>query len=289
MKELISLTNLRAAQALCDYLTHNGIENLIDNFSGRYIIGVVDPDDYDKARAIADEFLSEPNQKKFLEASWLVDNHNQPYTHKPSINKGFVLPGLKDIKSQWLTYGLILLSILIYFGARSGLFPFLYPLLSFPAHIESLGLIEALRFITPAFLHFSVMHIVFNLLWWWQFGGSIEREQGSQRLLLLFLLTSLASNLAQDLVTGPNFGGLSGVVYGLLGYLWIYKKLNFDSPLFVHPQIVTFMLIWLVIGYTDILSSLIGPVANWAHSIGLLSGCLLGAFFSMWDLKKTSL
>ena len=286
MIELVSLTNLRAAQALCDYLTLKGVDNRLEKYAGRFSVEIGDSADLDRARTIANEFLNTPNQKKFLEASWLVDEH--PSTETPSLNSGFVFPSITSMKSQWLTYAVIYFAALVFFGARSGVTPFFYPFLSFPSRIETLGLIEVLRFITPAFLHFSVMHIVFNSLWWWQFGGSIEREQGWQRLAFIFLLTALPSNLAQAFITGPNFGGLSGVVYGLLGYLWIYKKLRPESPLFIYPQIVTFMLIWLLIGYTDILAGLIGPVANWAHSAGLLSGCLLGALFAFLDGRKAS-
>ncbi|MBL4607914.1 MAG: rhomboid family intramembrane serine protease GlpG [Pseudomonadales bacterium] len=286
MIELMSLTNLRAAQALCDYLTLNGIENHLENRHGGFSIEIDDGADFSKAREIAQEFLNSPNRKKFLEASWLVDDHPEAQAQLGKI--GFSLPSLSRIKSQWFTYLVMVFCGFVFLGGRSGIAPSFYPLLSFPDRIETLGLVEVIGFITPAFLHFSAMHIIFNLLWWWQFGGMVEREQGWHRLVLIFLLTSLPSNLAQAFIVGPNFGGLSGVVYGLLGYLWIYSKFRRESPLSVNPQIVTFMLVWLVIGYTDILASLIGPVANWAHMVGLVSGCLLGGLFAFWDNKSPS-
>ena len=65
------------------------------------------------------------------------------------------------------------------------------------------------------------------------------------------------------------FGGLSGVVYGLLGFCWIYSALNPKQPALVTTAIVGFMLVWLVLGFADVL--FVG-MANWAHLGGLVSG-----------------
>ena len=281
MIELVSLTNQRAAQALCDYLTLNHIQNQLQGKFGQYHVEVLHEADFGKAAELTREFLESPNQKKFLEASWLVDKH--PSNHLIAKKSAFSMPALSQIKPLWVTYCVVFFSLIVFLGGKTGLATFFYPLLSFPTHIETIGLAELLKFITPAFLHFSVMHIVFNLLWWWQFGSQVEHYQGSLRLVCVFLVTALFSDLAQAFVTGPNFGGLSGVVYGLLGYLWIYKRFCPESCLIVQPQIITFMLVWLLIGYTGVLDSLFGSVANSAHAAGLLSGCLCGAIFAFFD------
>lgn len=59
------------------------------------------------------------------------------------------------------------------------------------------------RFFTPAILHFSVLHIVFNMLWLWYLGAMVEIKQGRFRMVMLFALTALVSNAAQYLQTGP--------------------------------------------------------------------------------------
>ena len=38
---------------------------------------------------------------------------------------------------------------------------------------------EAWRYFSHAFMHFSLMHILFNLLWWWYLGGAVEKRIGS--------------------------------------------------------------------------------------------------------------
>ena len=126
--------------------------------------------------------------------------------------------------------------------------------------------------LSPLLLHFDILHIIFNLLWWLELGGVVERHQSSGRLLLVTLVTSLVANVAQYSVSGPAFGGMSGVVYGLLGYLWMYGRVFPESGLVLRRGIVVFMLIWMVICFVG----LSGIVANEAHLGGLASGCLLG-------------
>src|SRR5207244_8552606 len=82
---------------------------------------------------------------------------------------------------------------------------------------------EIWRLVTPMFIHFSPLHILFNMLWLRDLGSMIEGRQSSLHLLLLVLVIAVCSNLAQCYLNykGPVFGGLSGVVYGLLVYICI--------------------------------------------------------------------
>ena len=97
----------------------------------------------------------------------------------------------------------------------------------------------------------SRLHAVLERLgpgWWLRdLGSMIEERQSTRRLALLVFTISAASNLAQYLVSGPRFGGMSGVVYGLLGYIWIRGKFDPSSGLFLHPTTVQMMLIWFVL------------------------------------------
>jgi len=134
------------------------------------------------------------------------------------------------------------------------------------------------RLLTPDFLHFSVLHIAFNLLWWWILARPIEQYLGKISLLITFVVISLSANIGQLYVDGPNFGGMSGVVYGLLGFTWWLGWLKPQWGFKVQPQIVGFMLVWLVIGYADVLFV---SMANTAHTLGLVSGCLLALLWSV--------
>ena len=129
------------------------------------------------------------------------------------------------------------------------------------------------RLITPIFLHFGIMHLVFNSLWIWVLGEMIERNQGQVKLTLLILFTALVSNSAQFLINGSSqFGGLSGVVYGYLGYIWLWGRLHPQQGLALGNALVVFMLGWMVLGMTDFARSLGLNMANEAHLGGLLAG-----------------
>jgi GlpG protein len=131
------------------------------------------------------------------------------------------------------------------------------------------------RFISPIFVHFNLTHIVFNSLWIWIVGSVIERQHRSIALLLIVLFSGIASNVAQFIVSGPIFGGLSGVVYAIIGYAWLWDKLRSDKLSVVSNALMMFMIFWLVLGYSGLLSQLgFGNMANTAHLVGLISGLL---------------
>lgn len=130
------------------------------------------------------------------------------------------------------------------------------------------------RLLTPDFLHFSWTHIIFNSVMLWFLGSQIEWFDGRGRLLTLFVVTSIFSNGLQYLVSGPLFGGLSGVVYGILGYCWLSQR---KLPRFQFPSaLVTFAVAWMVIGFTPFTEMLgLGRMANEAHLGGFVSGVAL--------------
>jgi GlpG protein len=131
------------------------------------------------------------------------------------------------------------------------------------------------RLITPIFMHFSLLHILFNLLWVWIVGVRVEPAQGSLPLLGLVLFSGVLSNLAQFVVSGPMFGGMSGVVFALLGYAWLWDKLAMKPRIGLPPALMGFMLFWLVLGFTGVLEGVgFGAIANTAHLVGLLAGLI---------------
>lgn len=142
---------------------------------------------------------------------------------------------------------------------------------------------EYWRFITPAFIHFGWLHIVFNSLWLWDLGTRVERVMGSVNMLLLFLVIALVSNVAQFVFGGPGlFGGMSGVVYGLLGFCWVGPLLQPRWKIQPTRGIMLFMVGWLllcVFGVVEVLG--FGAIANAAHVGGLMSGAALGGVFGL--------
>ncbi|KAB2641477.1 MAG: rhomboid family intramembrane serine protease [Verrucomicrobia bacterium] len=129
------------------------------------------------------------------------------------------------------------------------------------------------RLVTPIVLHFGIMHLVFNMMWLWQFGLVLEMRFGWRRFLELVVVVAALSNLAQGLWSGSNFGGMSGVNYGLFGFLLLRGKLHPNPEFTINPNTVAFMLIWLVVCFTG----LVGHVANATHLVGFLVGGTIGA------------
>lgn len=134
------------------------------------------------------------------------------------------------------------------------------------------------RLVTPIFIHFGILHLTMNGLWFWELGRRIEWRQGSLGLAGLTLLFGAVSNLAQYLWSGPAlFGGLSGVLYALLGHVWLFNWLA-PSPLYRMPKgVLIMMLAWLglcLVGAASVMG--FGEIANGAHLGGFVVGCITG-------------
>jgi GlpG protein len=126
---------------------------------------------------------------------------------------------------------------------------------------------EIWRLFTPMFLHFGLMHIFMNMMILRFLGTAIESADGTAKFIVQVLVIAAVSNLAQYFIKGPYFGGMSGVGYGLFGYVWICGKYQPSTGLFIDKQNVVIMLVWAVMGLTGI-----WPVANGAHFGGLICG-----------------
>ncbi|TWI53105.1 GlpG protein [Pseudomonas duriflava] len=134
------------------------------------------------------------------------------------------------------------------------------------------------RLVSPMFLHFGILHLAMNSLWYWELGRRIERRQGSILLLILTLVFSLTANLVQYGWSGPAlFGGLSGVLYGLLGHCWLFQMIAPNLAYQMPKGVVVMMLAWLAICLTGVIDVLgFGAIANGAHVGGLVVGCITG-------------
>jgi len=129
------------------------------------------------------------------------------------------------------------------------------------------------RLITPIFLHFDVLHLAFNMVLLWVFGRQLELHEKRGTLLILLLLFAVIPNVGQNLLVGIRFGGMSGLVYAVLGFFWLYNRLC-GTSVFAFPNAMMGLMVgWLLLGFTDVLTWLgFPPMANIAHLGGLLTG-----------------
>ena len=155
---------------------------------------------------------------------------------------------------------------------------------------------EVWRLVTPIFIHYGFLHIAFNLYMLFNFGSLIERRYSWKRLLMLVLLSSAISNFVQCTVAEAwqgivphlfgdclitSLGGMSGVVYGLFGYVWVKAVYDPKFGFRIPQSSIIIMMVWLFgCMFSDKLANAGIPffpqnVANWAHGIGLIVGMVI--------------
>lgn len=172
----------------------------------------------------------------------------------------------------------LLVAIVSELGARADRVAFLfYPRVATDGLLLLLGDIltpaAMARSLAPMFLHFGELHLVFNMLWLWYFGRQLEPIHPRWLFIAVIVLTSFASNTTQYLYSNyNNFGGMSGVVYGLVGYTWIVHKGMPRSRLLLNNS--TFVVFVIALIVMELVAS--SWIASAAHVGGLLMGVLLG-------------
>lgn len=129
---------------------------------------------------------------------------------------------------------------------------------------------QAWRLISPIFLHFGMDHLIFNMVALYSLGKAIEIKRGTGFLLMLTLTLGLASNLVQYVYSGPNFGGISGVICGLFGYLLIKSWLQPSLGIRIGGDSAFLFGLWIVLCLT-----VIDGIANAAHLAGLAAGAIV--------------
>tara|TARA_R110000744_G_scaffold299518_14_gene408927 strand:- start:8183 stop:9043 length:861 start_codon:yes stop_codon:yes gene_type:complete len=281
LRPLVKVTQHNIALLFCNYLQTIQVQAQVKNEDAGFVI-YCQPDKHNFAQQEFEQFIAEPFHAKYQQAAWQNGDVTAVNSNSPAL--------LSSFKNQFFSHaGIVTLVVfalcwLVFIASSLGwgntVFHHLqfYPQLSLDAVLQAPH-----RLIGPAFFHFSWLHIVFNTMWWWQLGGSIEQVTGKFSLINLLIISALVSNVGQFFVDGPNFGGLSGVVYALVGYVWWVGWLMPEKGLSLSKPIIGFMLFWLLLGYTSLMPI---NVANTAHLLGLLSGCIL-AYIQFVKAKNT--
>lgn len=268
MVRVTTIKNPRMGQAFVDYMAARRITvgMMRDEESDDFVLFLKESEHYDLVMQELEQFLANPNADKYHAASWEVaDTRVNPFQYR---SPSFI--AMIKAKAGPITLAVMLLCVVIFVLQQIGQGRAIFLALHFPADANQQW--QLWRWLSHAVLHFSALHIVFNLLWWWQLGGDIEQRLGQGKLLQLFVLSAALSGAGQYWVEGANFGGLSGVVYALVGYIWM---MGYKAPalgLMMPKQVIGFMLVWLVLGFMQPFMA----IANTAHLVGLLSGVGLG-------------
>lgn len=274
MRQVGVIASQELAQRFEGYLLSLGIGSQVREHRDGFAVWVYDEDSVRKAATEFGTFKEQPEDARFREADKARALRLAQEQAKVSAPAREVTmprtwaqsPALLDAP---VTLGLIIASVALTIWAQFGdAGPARAQLLMTAATFNG----EPWRAITPIFLHYGAMHLVFNMLWLKDLGRQIEALKGRVFLGGLILALAVLSNSAQYFATGPGFGGMSGVVYGLFGYIWIKSKREPWSGFIIDQQTVWLMLAWFALCFTG----WFGPVANLVHAGGLAVGVGLG-------------
>ncbi len=240
-------------------------------------------------------WLADPRQQEELQRLLARWQRGEPLMPKGRASSFSSLPTsslLTPLRLAPVTASTLVLCVLVFaamalFGDRVIAALAIVPLGVVNGSLAVGSLVEAVmggqvwRPLSPAFLHFGWMHLIFNMLWLWYFGRQVETLQGSGRMLLIVLVAGIGANLAQYAAGTVLFGGMSGVDFALLGYVWLMSRRAPGSGFFVPQMLVVFMLGWMIFTMTDMAGAVgFGNVANEAHLGGLVVGLALGWYYS---------
>lgn len=117
------------------------------------------------------------------------------------------------------------------------------------------------------YLHASMLHLLFNMVAFYQIAPLILQEYGAYRMLSLYTLSGVGGYLVSYLAGIPFTLGASAAVCGLIGAALYYGRSRGGYyGQMVYQQVGGWALGIFVFGF------LIPGINNWAHGGGLLCG-----------------
>jgi GlpG protein len=316
MRQIATIPDEGQARTLTDYLLTRGIEAKLQQEPAGWEIWVRDEDRVESARAELNSFLANPSDPRFSEAARTAANirrseeraEEQYRRRQADLAKRMQSPGTGTFP---LTVGLIvacaIVSLVTEFGKQDiklfgredvqptkllSISPYeqrddyiVFPGLTPIAHGQ------VWRLFTPVLLHFGPLHLLGNMMWLYYLGSEIESRRGSWRFATLVLALAAITDLCEYFLGGlrigggglvmhyqPQFGGMSGVVFGLFGYVWMKMRYEPGLGLGLSQQAFVLSLLWFFFCFTG----RAGSIANASHTSGLIVGIVVGAAPTFW-------
>jgi GlpG protein len=311
MRQITTLPE-QTAHTFADYLLTLKIQTQLRPEGEGLAVWVCDEDRVAQAREELDNFTRNPTDQRYQAARPAASalrreeaRVEQAYNRRQDRLYRAMRGGM--VAGRPLTFALVLISIVVALATSFGnqRSPVLQALSISSYRIEETDGVRTIywhyldeiragqvwRLVTPIFIHFGVIHLVLNILATLVLGGQMEARRGMLRFLLFVLFVAVLSNLAQYYLGhsrfkngeflpdgGPNFGGLSGVGFGIFGYLWAKSRLEPRLGLDISSDKVLVMMGWYVLCWLGVF----GAVANVAHTAGLLLGLGIAAAPPWW-------
>lgn len=272
--EIGSLKERSAALTFADYLNSIGIKaKAMPGFGASYSIYVANESDISKAKLELLRYGNNPFAKAYNKAAWQT---GKTVKREKTINSNFLSFSMGTY--SWTLFSLTsiieVMCLLIYvLMLIPGIDETLVNALAWFNFRDITEDFEIFRVITPVFLHFGIFHIAFNMVMFEAFARPIERHFGALKLGYIVLSLAIVSNTLQMLFlpVGSIMGGMSGVVYGLIGYMGILSRRD-DLPedLRLPQGLLLVSIIFIGLGF------FFSGIANLCHVGGMLLGLVLG-------------
>lgn len=309
MRQLGVLESETQARRLADYLLTVGVAAHAEPDGGGWAVWVRDENDVTRAREELQQFLATPLDSRYSTVQREADSiRREQHERRQQAQRNVV-----DVRREWrrgslrrrpLVVAIMflcgLVAVLSNFGSGSSDVvnalsfldrerPAIGPVTPYDA-LADIRRGEVWRLITPIFLHFGLIHLIFNLLMFYELGSLLEDRLGTVRIGGLILVIALLSNGVQALMPpwdflptwlrgSTNFGGISGVVYGLLGFAWMRSHSDPQCGYRLRGDVMLFLVGFMIAGFLGLFESML-PMAHWAHVIGFAVGAIAGSIGS---------
>lgn len=293
MRKLASFDDPTTARTLCEVLYAANIDSDLREGDGRSLsVWVLSEADMPRAEAIYRAYAAEPHATAYAGAAAKVASQNAP-ARTSDVGPPPPVPQAKKSLRQRaiespITFGAIAVCIVValitQLGHADDVVSY-FTIASLATRGSSLDWSgyrdilngEVWRVITPIFLHFGPFHILFNMFWMNDLGAPTERIQGSASYAVFMVWSAAVSNIAQFAFGhSAAFGGMSGIIYALVGYLWARGRADPQSGIYLPGRFVLFFVGWMALGWTSLLDDVVGPMANYCHLGGFLAGIAYG-------------
>ncbi len=250
MRELAAFSEQTKAEQLASFLLFHDLETQLEEEENQWTVWILNDDHRDQANQLLQQFQQGADPALIRQAEEHVEKVRKEQL-EDQIKRRRSVAAAARLRQRWdgvwyrsfpvtvvlisISFAVALLTSNFRVEENSGsLFPQLcnkqdsellqglylnVPLTSSLYQIVQSG--QVWRFVTPIFLHFDFLHILFNMFWMWGLARGIEYLRGSFRFAGLVLVIAVVSNVAQWYWADWNFGGMSGVVFGLIGYAWM--------------------------------------------------------------------
>ncbi|MFL7796873.1 rhomboid family intramembrane serine protease [Clostridium chauvoei] len=177
-----------------------------------------------------------------------------------------------------LTYSLILINILIYIisaiKSKNFIDIDIITLIELGAKVNLLineG--QIFRFITSAFLHGGIIHIIFNMMALKIIGVQVEQVYGRKKYAVIYFASAIGSSALSYILSPQSISvGASGAVFGLLGAMFMFgykNRKNIGKEYMIN--IIQVIILNIAIGLT------VPNIDNFGHIGGLIVGSLIAA------------